>query len=187
MSHEKCSVTLSWCAACIAVEQGWDHKWVVVQLEEGQRGRVSGWGSGGDGEVGMEWPLMKVGPAWGGWREGAPAAHNKGKWRASSSLEAGPSKQAWGEPAMAGPPGPMVYSPISGALVEQSAGGLWSATKAFLQHWVEKLEQSLATLGEDAHRMGEERDRFWKELDRAQREQDLAHRDKDITVRTATE
>ncbi|KAG5348829.1 hypothetical protein C0989_007888, partial [Termitomyces sp. Mn162] len=123
---------------------------------------------------------MKVGPLRDGWREGTPVACNKGKRRASPLPEVGPSKRAWGELAMAGPPSPMVYSLISGALVRQSAEGLWLAAKAFLQHWVEELER-LATLGEEACRMGEERNGFQKELDGAQRERDLAHRDKDIT------
>ncbi|KAG5349635.1 hypothetical protein C0989_002647 [Termitomyces sp. Mn162] len=187
MSHEKCSVTLNWCAACIVAEQGWDHEWVAAQLEEGRRGRVSGRGSRVERGVGVGWPLMKVGPLWGGQREGAPVMHNKGKQRASPLPEAGPSKQAWGELAMVGPLGPTVYSLTSGALVEQSAGGSWSVAKAFLQHWVEELERLLATCGEEVRRVEEERDGLQKELDEAQKKQDLAHRDKDITVGTATE
>ncbi|KAG5724408.1 hypothetical protein E4T56_gene15981 [Termitomyces sp. T112] len=187
LRHKKCSVTLSWRAACIAAEQGWDHEWVAVQLEEGQRGRVSGRGSGVEGAVGVGWPPMKIGPPWGGRREGAPATRNKGKWRASSLLEVGPSKRAQGEPAMAGPPGPTVYSPTSGALVEQSAGGSWSITKAILQRQAEELERLLATCREEVRRVGEERDGFWRELDEAWKEWDLARRDKDIAVGTATE
>ncbi|KAG5348859.1 hypothetical protein C0989_007717 [Termitomyces sp. Mn162] len=187
MSHEKCSITLSWHATCIAAEQEWDCEWVIAQLEEGWRGRVLGQGSRVEEGVGTGQPWMKVGPPQGGWREGAPAACNKGKWRASPLPEAGPSKQAQGELAMAGPPGPMVYSPTFGALVKQSVGGLWSAAKAFLRCQMEELERSLAILGEDACRMGEERDGFQKELDGARREQDLVCRDKDITMGTATE
>ncbi|KAG5730925.1 hypothetical protein E4T56_gene7065 [Termitomyces sp. T112] len=187
LQHEKCSVTLSWHATCITAEQGWDCEWVIAQLEEGWRGRVLGWSSGVEGGVGVGQPPMKVGPLQGGWREGAPAARDKSKWRASPLPEAGPSKQALEKLAMAGPPGPTVYFLISGALVEQSAGGSWSAAKAFLQCQVEELERLLATLREDACRMGEERDGFQKELDGAQREWDLACRDKDITMGTATE
>ncbi|KAG5349719.1 hypothetical protein C0989_002185 [Termitomyces sp. Mn162] len=123
MSHKKYSVTLSWHAACIAAEQEWDCKWVVVQLEEGQRGRVEGWGSRVEREVGMGQPPIKVGPLWGGQRERVPAACDKSKWRASSSPEVEPSKWAWREQVMAGSLDPMVYFLISGALVKQSAGG----------------------------------------------------------------
>ncbi|KAG5332382.1 hypothetical protein C0989_007107 [Termitomyces sp. Mn162] len=151
-----------------------------MQLEEGQRGRVSGRGSGVEGGVGAGRPPMKIGPPWGGQREGAPATHNKGKWMASPSLEVGPSKQAWGEPAMAGPPGPTVYSLTSGALVEQSAGESWSIAEALLRCQAEELERLLATCGE-------ERDGLWRELDKAQKEWDLAHRDKEIAVGTTTE
>ncbi|KAG5729764.1 hypothetical protein E4T56_gene915 [Termitomyces sp. T112] len=139
--HEKCSVTLSWHAACIAAEQGWDCKWVATQLEEGRRGRVSGRGFGVEGGVGAGQPPMKVGPLQGGQREGPPTMHNKGKWRASPLLEVGPSKQAQEELAMTGPLGSMVYSLTSGALVKQSAEGSWSVAKAFLQHRVEELER----------------------------------------------
>ncbi|KAG5335133.1 hypothetical protein C0989_002328 [Termitomyces sp. Mn162] len=187
MSHEKCSVTLSWCAACIAAEQGWDCEWVAMQLEEGRRGRVSGRGSRVEGGVGAGWPPIKIGPPQGRQREGAPAMHNKGKWRVSPLPEAGPSKRAWGEPAMAGPPGPTVYSLTSGALVEQSAGESWSIAEALLQRWAEELERLLATCGEEICRVGEERDGFWRELDEAQKERDLVRRDKDIAVGTTTE
>ncbi|KAG5332548.1 hypothetical protein C0989_006916 [Termitomyces sp. Mn162] len=130
---------------------------------------------------------MKIGPPQGGWREGAPTTRDKGKWKASPSLEVGPSKWAWEEPAMVGPLGPTVYSPTSGALVEQSVGESWSIAKAFLWRRVEELERLLATCGEEVHRVGEERDGFWRELDEAQKEQDLVHRDKDITMGTAIE
>ncbi|KAG5333217.1 hypothetical protein C0989_006078, partial [Termitomyces sp. Mn162] len=76
---------------------------------------------------------------------------------------------------MVGPLGPTVYSPTSGALVEQSAGGSWSVAKAFLQHWAEELERLLATCGEEVRRVGEERDRLWRELDKARKEWDLAY------------
>ncbi|KNZ79435.1 hypothetical protein J132_09970 [Termitomyces sp. J132] len=158
---------------------------------------------------------MKIGPLWGGWREEAPTMHNKGKWRVSPLPEAGPSKRAWGEPAMVGPPSPIVYFPTSGALVEQSVGGSWLIAKAILQHQAEELERLLATCGEEVCRVEEKRDGFWRkldkarreldkarreldkarrkldkaqrELDKAQKEQDLACRDKDIAVGTATE
>ncbi|KAG5731804.1 hypothetical protein E4T56_gene1523 [Termitomyces sp. T112] len=169
--HEKCSVTLSWHAACITAEQGWDHEWVAMQLEEGWRGRVSGRSSGVEGGAGAGWPPMKIEPPWG--RPPSP--------------EVGPSKQAWGELAMVGPFGPTVYSPTSGALVEQSVGESWSIAKALLQHWAEELERLLATCREEICRVGEERDRFWRELDEAWKEWDLAHRDKDIAMGTATE
>ncbi|KAG5333215.1 hypothetical protein C0989_006094 [Termitomyces sp. Mn162] len=84
-------------AVCVTVEQGWDQGWVAAQLEEGRKGRVSGRGSGaGEGEW-VSMPVMKVGPPWGGRREGAPSMQEKGKRRASSSPEAGPSKWAQGE------------------------------------------------------------------------------------------
>ncbi|KAG5349034.1 hypothetical protein C0989_006467 [Termitomyces sp. Mn162] len=185
--HEKCSVTLSWPAACIVAEQGWDCEWVAMQLEEGWRGRVSERGSRVEGGVGTEQPPMKIGPLRSGQREGAPVTCNKGKWRASPLPEVGPSKRAQGEPAMAGPPGPIVYFPTSGALVEPSVGGLWSIIEAFLQRQAEELERLLATCGEEVCRVGEERDRFQRELDEARKEQDLARRDKDIAVGTTME
>ncbi|KAG5328286.1 hypothetical protein C0989_010608, partial [Termitomyces sp. Mn162] len=118
LRHEKCSVTLSWQAVCVAAEQGWDQGWVAAQLEEGQKGRVSGRGSGaGEGER-VSAPIMKVGPPRGGRKEGAPSRQEKGKRRASPSPEAGPSKRARGEQVMGGPPGSAVYSPTSGAPVE---------------------------------------------------------------------
>ncbi|KNZ73427.1 hypothetical protein J132_03949 [Termitomyces sp. J132] len=130
---------------------------------------------------------MKIGPPRGGQREGAPATCNKGKWRASPSPEVGPSKWAWGEPALVGPPGPTVYSPTSGTLVEPSVGGSWSIVKAFLQRQAEELESLLATCGEEVRRVGEERDGFWRKLDEAWKERDLACRDKDIAMGTTTE
>ncbi|KAG5718735.1 hypothetical protein E4T56_gene2740 [Termitomyces sp. T112] len=144
-------------------------------------------GQGVEGGVGMGQLPMKVGPPWGGRREGAPTMCNKGKQRVSPSPEVKPSKWAWGEPAMACPLGPMVYFPTSGALVEQSAGGLWLVAKAFLWRQVEELERLLATCGEEVHRVGKERDGLWRELNKAWKEWDLAHRDKDIAVGTTTE
>ncbi|KAG5722532.1 hypothetical protein E4T56_gene2918 [Termitomyces sp. T112] len=95
--HEKCYVTLSWRAVCITAEQGWDRGWVAAQLEEGQKGRVSGRGSrAGEGER-VSAPVMKVGPP----RGGAPSTQEKGKRRASPSPEAGPSKRARGEQLVA--------------------------------------------------------------------------------------
>ncbi|KAG5730596.1 hypothetical protein E4T56_gene17464 [Termitomyces sp. T112] len=136
----------------------------------GSQGGVLGWRGG----VGVGRPPMKIGPPWGGWREGAPTTHDKGKWKASPLPEVGPSKQAWGELALAGPPSPTVYSPTSGTLVEPSVGGSWSIIKALLWRRAEELERLLATRGEEVRRVGEERDRFWRELDKARREWDLA-------------
>ncbi|KAG5348672.1 hypothetical protein C0989_009030 [Termitomyces sp. Mn162] len=156
--HEKCSVTLSWRAICIAAEQGWDRGWVAAQLEEGRKGRVSGRGSGaGEGER-VSVPVMKVGPPRGGQREGAPSTQGKGKWRASPSPEAGPSKRAWGEQVMGGPPGSVVYSPTSGAPVEPSADRSWSVAEAYLRRQVEGLERLLVACKEEIQGVQEERD-----------------------------
>ncbi|KAG5333481.1 hypothetical protein C0989_005745 [Termitomyces sp. Mn162] len=130
---------------------------------------------------------MKVGPPRGGWREGAPSTQEKGKWRASPSPEAGPSKRAWGEQVMGGPPGSMVYSPTSGAPVEQSTDRSWSVAEAFLRCRVESLERLLVAREEEVQGVREERDGARWELDGVQREQDLVQKDKDITVETATE
>ncbi|KAG5725137.1 hypothetical protein E4T56_gene10242 [Termitomyces sp. T112] len=199
-SHKKCSVTLSWHAACIAAEQGWDHEWVAMQLEEGRRGRVSGRGSGsvplphnssstppdlpGLAQINLPWLSSQVPSAWNtpkclvlsprGQRNLTPTTRDKSKWRVSPSPEVGPSKQAWGELVMAGPPGPMVYSLTSGALVEQSVGGSWLIAKAFLWRWAEELERLLATHREEVCRVGEERDGLRRELDEAWKEWDLA-------------
>ncbi|KAG5734778.1 hypothetical protein E4T56_gene666 [Termitomyces sp. T112] len=169
LQHEKCSVTLSWHAACIVAEQEWDRDWVAAQLEEGQKGRVSGRGSGaGEGEQ-VSVPTMKVGPLWGGWREGAPSMQEKGKWRVSPSSEAGPSKQARGEQVMGGPPGSV------------------SVVEAFLQCRVESLEWLLVAREEEVQGVWEERDGARRELDRVRREWDLVRRDKDIAMGTAVE
>ncbi|KAG5348621.1 hypothetical protein C0989_009439 [Termitomyces sp. Mn162] len=187
LRHEKCSITLSWRAVCIAAEQGWDQGWVAVQLEEGRKGRVSGRGSrAGEGER-VSAPVMKVGPPWGGQKEGAPSRQEKGKWRASPSPEVGPSKRARGEQAMGGPPGSAVYSPTSGAPVEQSADRSWSVAEAYLQRRVEGLEWLLVTCKEEIQGVREERDRARRELDGVRREWDLAWKDKDIAVGTAME
>ncbi|KAG5728568.1 hypothetical protein E4T56_gene19591 [Termitomyces sp. T112] len=136
------------------------------QLEEGQKGRVSGRGSrAGEGER-VSAPAMKVGPPWGGRREGAPSTQEKGKRKASPSPEAGPSKRAWGEQVMGGPPGSAVYSPTSRAPVEQSADRSWLVAEAFLQHWVESLEWLLVACKEEVQGVQEERDRARQELDR---------------------
>ncbi|KAG5718809.1 hypothetical protein E4T56_gene2703 [Termitomyces sp. T112] len=141
-------------------KQGWDRKWVAMQLEEGRRGRVSGRGSGVEGGVGVGRPPMKIGPLQGRQREGAPVTCNKGKWRASPLPEVGPSKRAQGELVMVGPPSPTVYSPTSETLVEPSVGGSWSIIEAFLWCQAEELERLLAAHGEEVHRVGEERDGF---------------------------
>ncbi|KAG5348677.1 hypothetical protein C0989_008974 [Termitomyces sp. Mn162] len=130
---------------------------------------------------------MKVGPPWGGRREGAPSTQEKGKQRASPSPEAGPSKWAWGKQVMGGPPGSTVYSPTSGAPVEQSADGSWSVAEAYLWRRVEGLEQLLVTREEEIQGVREERDGARQELDGVWREWDLAQKDKDVAVRTAAE
>ncbi|KAG5732035.1 hypothetical protein E4T56_gene18234 [Termitomyces sp. T112] len=104
----------SWQAACIATEQGWDEGWVRGQLGEVQKARVSEEGGAGR-------PVGKVGPLRGGQREGALAAVDKGKQRASSLSEAGPSKTPWGHKSMLGPLGPHLYSPTLGAPLEQAS------------------------------------------------------------------
>ncbi|KAG5331232.1 hypothetical protein C0989_008223, partial [Termitomyces sp. Mn162] len=105
-----------------------------------------------------------VGPLRGGWREGAPSMQEKGKWRASPSPEVGPSKWVQGEQVMGGPPGSAVYSPTSGAPIEQSVDRSWSVAEAYLWRRVESLE-----------------------LDGVQRERDLAWKDKDVAIGTAAE
>ncbi|KAG5348895.1 hypothetical protein C0989_007365, partial [Termitomyces sp. Mn162] len=185
--HEKCSISLGWRATCVTAEQGWDQDWVAAQLEEGRKGRVSGRGSrAGEGEW-VSAPVMKVGPLWGGWREGAPSMQEKGKWRASPSPEAGPSKRARGEQAMGGPPGSAVYSPTSRAPVEQSVDRSWSVAEAFLWCWVESLEWLLVAREEEVQEVREERDRARWELAGVRRERDLAQKDKDIAMGTAAE
>ncbi|KAG5329692.1 hypothetical protein C0989_009408, partial [Termitomyces sp. Mn162] len=185
--HKKCSITLSWRAVCVAVEQGWDQDWVAAQLEEGQKGRVSGRGSGaGEGER-VSAPVMKVGPPQGGRKEGAPSRQEKGKQRASPSPEAGPSKRARGEQVMGGPPGSAVYSPTSGAPVEQSADRSWSVAEAYLRCRVEGLERLLVVREEEIQGVREERDGARRELDGVRRERDLARKDKDVAVGTAAE
>ncbi|KAG5735332.1 hypothetical protein E4T56_gene11038 [Termitomyces sp. T112] len=168
-------------------EQGWDQGWVAVQLEEGWKGRVSGRGSGaGEGEQ-VSVPVMKVGPPRGGRREGAPSMQEKGKQRASPSPEAGPSKWARGKQVMEGPPGSMVYSPMSGAPVEQSADSSWSVAEAYLRRRVEGLERLLVACEEEIQGVREERDRARRELDRVRRERDLAQKDKNVAIGTAAE
>ncbi|KAG5727623.1 hypothetical protein E4T56_gene12314 [Termitomyces sp. T112] len=152
-----------WRAACITVEQEWDQDWVAVQLEEGRKGRVSGRGSGAGGGERISVPAMKVGPPRGGWREGAPPMQEKGKRRVSPLPEAGPSKWARGEQVMGGPPGSAVYSPTSGAPIEQSADRSWLVAEAYLRRQVESLERLV-----------------WREWD-------LARKDKDVAVGTAAE
>ncbi|KAG5330993.1 hypothetical protein C0989_009334 [Termitomyces sp. Mn162] len=120
-------------------------------------------------------------------KEGAPSRQEKGKWRASPSPEAGPSKRAWGEQAMEGPPGSAVYSPTSGVPVEQSVDRSWSVVEAYLRHWVEGLERLLVAREEEIQGVQEERDGARWELDGVRRERDLAWKDKDIAVGTATE
>ncbi|KNZ73486.1 hypothetical protein J132_03250 [Termitomyces sp. J132] len=130
---------------------------------------------------------MKVGPPQGGRREGAPSTQEKGKRRASPSPEAGSSKWAQGEQVMGGPPGSAVYSPTSGAPVEQSVDRSWSVAEAYLRCWVEGLEQLLVTREEEIQGVREERDGARRELDRVQRKWDLARKDKDVAVGTAAE
>ncbi|KAG5726351.1 hypothetical protein E4T56_gene18914 [Termitomyces sp. T112] len=162
--HRGYDRTRCWRAICVAAEQGWDQGWVAAQLEEGWKGRVSGRGSrAGEGEW-VSVPVMKVGPPQGGRREGAPSTQEKGKRRASPSPKAGPSKRARGKQVMGGPPGSAVYSPTSGAPVEQSADRSWSVAEAYLWHQVEGLEWLLVA-----------------------REEEIQGKDKDVAVRTAVE
>ncbi|KNZ77491.1 hypothetical protein J132_05286 [Termitomyces sp. J132] len=111
---------------------------------------------------------MKVGPPRGGRKEGAPSRQEKGKRRASPSPKAGPSKRARGEQVMGGPPGSAVYSPTSGAPVEQSADRSWSVAEAYLRRRVEGLERLLVVCEEEI-------------------QGDLARKDKDVAVGTAAE
>ncbi|KAG5348773.1 hypothetical protein C0989_008330, partial [Termitomyces sp. Mn162] len=128
-----------------------------------------------------------VGPPRGGRKEGAPSRQEKGKWRASPSPKVGPSKRARGEQVMGGPPGSAVYSPMSGAPVEQSADRLWSVAEAYLRRRVEGLERLLVACEEEIQGVREERDGARWELDGVQRERDLAQKDKDVAVGTAAE
>ncbi|KAG5330759.1 hypothetical protein C0989_008683, partial [Termitomyces sp. Mn162] len=128
-----------------------------------------------------------VGPPRGGQKEGAPSRQKKGKRRASPSPKAGPSKQARGEQVMGGPPGSAVYSPMSGAPVEQSADRSWSVAEAYLRRRVEGLEWLLVIREEEIQGVRGERDGARRELDGVRRERDLARKDKNIAVRTATE
>ncbi|KNZ73566.1 hypothetical protein J132_01375 [Termitomyces sp. J132] len=130
---------------------------------------------------------MKVGPPQGGWREGAPSTQEKGKQRASPSPKAGPSKRVRGEQVMGGPPGSAVYSPTSGAPVEQSVDRLWSVAEAYLRRQVEGLERLLVAHEKEIQGVWEERDGAQRELDGVQKEWDLAWKDKDVTVGTAAE
>ncbi|KAG5333663.1 hypothetical protein C0989_005080 [Termitomyces sp. Mn162] len=185
--HEKCSVTLSWQAICVAAEQGWDQGWVAAQLEEGWKGRVSGRGSRAEEGEQVSAPVMKVGPLRGGRREGAPSTQEKGEWRASPSPKAGPSKQVRGKQVMGGPPGSAVYSPTSEAPVEQSADRSWLVAEAYLRRQVEGLERLLVAHEEEIQGVREERDGARRELDGVRMERDLAWKDKDVAVGTAAE
>ncbi|KAG5331593.1 hypothetical protein C0989_007858, partial [Termitomyces sp. Mn162] len=128
-----------------------------------------------------------VGPPQGGQREGAPSTQEKGKRRASPSPEVGPSKRAQGKQVMGGPPGSAVYSPTSGAPIEQFADGSWSVAEAYLWRRVEGLERLLVACEEEIQGVREERDGARWELDGVRREWDLAWKDKDVAVGTATE
>ncbi|KAG5719026.1 hypothetical protein E4T56_gene20412 [Termitomyces sp. T112] len=97
------------------------------------------------------------------------------------------TKRVQGEQVMGGPPGSVVYSPTSGAPVEQSADRSWSVAEAYLWRRVESLERLLVACEEEIQGVWEERDRARQELDGVQREQDLAQKDKDVAVRTAVE
>ncbi|KAG5348779.1 hypothetical protein C0989_008273, partial [Termitomyces sp. Mn162] len=95
MSHEKCSISLEWQAACIAVEQGWDKDWVQSQLGKAQKTQMLG-------EVSMGWSAGQVRPLWGGRREGASSAADCGKQRASPPSGVGSSKRPRGYKPMVG-------------------------------------------------------------------------------------
>ncbi|KAG5334137.1 hypothetical protein C0989_004359 [Termitomyces sp. Mn162] len=88
---------------------------------------------------------------------------------------------------MGGPPGSAVYSPISGAPVEQSTDRLWLVAEAYLRHWVESLERLLVARNEEIQGVQEERDGAQWELDGVWRERDLAQKDKDVAIGTAVE
>ncbi|KNZ73978.1 hypothetical protein J132_08900 [Termitomyces sp. J132] len=88
---------------------------------------------------------------------------------------------------MGGPPGSAVYSPTSGAPVEQSADRLWSVAEAYLWRRVEGLERLLVACEEEIQGVWEERDGARRELDGVRRERDLARKDKDVAVGTAME
>ncbi|KNZ82178.1 hypothetical protein J132_06746 [Termitomyces sp. J132] len=130
---------------------------------------------------------MKVGPLRGGWREGAPSMQEKGKRRASPSSEVGPSKWVQGEQVMGGPPGSAVYSPTSGAPIEQSVDRSWLVAEAYLRRRVESLERLLVAREEEIQGVREERDGARRELDGVQKERDLAWKDKDVAIGTAAE
>ncbi|KAG5716609.1 hypothetical protein E4T56_gene16275 [Termitomyces sp. T112] len=118
---------------------------------------------------------------------GAPSRQEKGKRRASPLPEVGPSKRARGEQVMGGPPGSAVYSPTSGAPVEQSVDRSWLVAEAYLRRWVEGLERLLVAREEEIQGVWEERDGARWELDGVWRERDLAQKDKDVAVETAVE
>ncbi|KAG5727074.1 hypothetical protein E4T56_gene20316 [Termitomyces sp. T112] len=88
-NHEKCLILLEWRAVCVAVEQGWGKDWVWSQLGKVQRTRTLG-------EASLGRSAGQVGPPWGGWREGASSAADRGKRRASPPLGVGPSKRLQG-------------------------------------------------------------------------------------------
>ncbi|KAG5722169.1 hypothetical protein E4T56_gene6833 [Termitomyces sp. T112] len=104
---------------------------------------------------------MKVRPPQSGQREGVPMAHDKSKWRTSSSLEAGPIGQSMGESLL--------------------------VAEAFLWHQVKGLEQLLAICEEEVCRIGEDQDAMWREQDKVWGDRDTAWRDKDVAVETAME
>ncbi|KAG5719765.1 hypothetical protein E4T56_gene18547 [Termitomyces sp. T112] len=89
VSHEKCSISLKWRVACVAVEQGWNKDWVQSQLGEAWKTQMLE-------EVSARQFAGQVGPLQGGWREGASSAADHGKQRASPPSGAGPSKRPWG-------------------------------------------------------------------------------------------
>ncbi|KAG5732250.1 hypothetical protein E4T56_gene11469 [Termitomyces sp. T112] len=89
VSHEKCSISLEWQAACIAAEQGWDEDWVQSQLGKVQKTWMLG-------EVSVGQSAGQVGPLQSGQREGASLAADCGKQRASLLLGVGPSKRPRG-------------------------------------------------------------------------------------------
>ncbi|KAG5717386.1 hypothetical protein E4T56_gene7255 [Termitomyces sp. T112] len=66
-----------WCkvptgTSCIAMEEAWDQDWVMMQLGKGWRAGASGQEPRLEGGGSVRQPAGKVGPAWGGQREGAP-------------------------------------------------------------------------------------------------------------------
>ncbi|KAG5732236.1 hypothetical protein E4T56_gene11475 [Termitomyces sp. T112] len=116
MSHEKCSISLEWQAACVAVEQGWDKDWVQSQLGKAQKTQMLG-------EVSVGWSAGQVRPLWGGRREGASSAADCGKQRASPPSGVGSSKRPRGRSLVTGIKFSGAPTFDHGGLPSQAGGG----------------------------------------------------------------